>query len=128
MHLLPVVAALVLAYAAAGCGDGAAAEVARHVGTYDATGEGGDAALLEGTVGLDDGCFLVETASRERFLVAFPRDEVAWRDGGLRYAGTTYAAGDRIALGGGTGAERPVPSACRGAHESLPWWTVAQSG
>lgn len=128
MHLLRVVAALVLACAAAGCRDGAAEEVARHVGTYDATGEGGDAALLEGTVRLDGGCFLVETAVGGRFLVAFPRDEVAWRDGGLRRAGRTYAAGDRIALAGGSGAEWPVPRACRGARASLPWWTVAQSG
>ncbi len=70
----------------------------------------------------------MEAASGERFLVYFPEDEVEWNDGGLRYAGSTYEAGDNIALGGGSSASWPVPLDCRARFEALPQWTVAQSG
>ena len=94
-----------------------------------ATGEGGDGALLEGTVRLEDGCFLVEASTGERFLTYFPEDEVEWSDEGLRYGGSTYGSGDSIALGGGIASDsRPVPSDCRERSETLTQWTVAQSG
>ena len=122
-------ATLVLVCAAgAGCGAGTADEVSRHVGTYEATGEGGDGALLEGTVRLDDGCFLVEAARGERFLVYFPEDEVEWTVDGLRHGGSTYEAGDSIALGGGSSGSWALPFDCREPFEALPQWTVAQSG
>ncbi|WP_210651429.1 hypothetical protein [Nocardioides sp. SYSU D00065] len=113
----------------AGCSTGTSDALSHHVGTYEATGEGGDGALLEGTVRLADGCFLVESTTSERFLVYFPGNEVGWSDKGLRYAGTTYGAGDSIVLGGGASSGSwPVPSACRERFEALPQWIVAQSG
>ncbi|MFC7359047.1 hypothetical protein [Nocardioides astragali] len=130
MRHVPVTVTLaLLCVAGAGCSAGTSDEVSRHVGTYEATGEGGDGALLEGTVQLDDGCFFVEASTSERFLVYFPADEVEWSDEGLRYAVSTYGTGDSIALGGGgSSASRPVPSDCRERFEALPQWTVAQSG
>lgn len=127
-----VLAAAVLALACApgaACSAGASDVVSAHVGTYEATGEGGDGARLEGTVRLEDGCFFVEASSGERFLTYFPEDEVEWSDEGLRYGGSTYGSGDSIALGGGiSSAARPVPSDCREYSETLTQWTVAQSG
>lgn len=130
MRRVPASAILALACAAgAGCSAGTSDEVADHVGTYEATGEGGDGALLEGTVQLDDGCFVVEANAGERFLVYFPEDEVKWSDEGLGYAGATYGSGDSIAVGGGASSvSRPVPSDCREGFEALPQWIVAQSG
>jgi hypothetical protein len=130
MRCVPATAILTLACAAgAGCSAGTSDVVSGHVGTYEATGEGGDGARLEGTVALEDGCFLVEASTGERFLTYFPEDEVEWSDEGLRYGGSTYGSGDSIALGGGTSsATRPVPSDCRERFEDLAQWTVAQSG
>lgn len=129
MRSIPAKVALTAALAAgAGCSAGTSDEATRHVGTYKATGEGGDGAILEGTVLLDDGCFIVETSAAERFLVYFPEDEVEWSKEGLRYGGSTYSNGDSIALsGGGADASRPIPPDCRERFEGLRHWTVAQS-
>lgn len=130
MRYVPATVTLaLLCVAGAGCSAGTSEEVSGHVGTYEATGEGGDGALLEGTVRVNDGCFFVEASTGERFLVYFPDDEVEWSDEGLRYGASTFETGDSIALGGGvSSASRPVPSDCRERFEALPQWTVAQSG
>lgn len=114
----------------ASCSAGAADEAARHVGTYEATGEGGDGALLEGTVRLVDGCLLVEQDDLgERYLVYFPDEEVTWSHDGLGYAESAYGAGAAIALPGGVSPDsRPVPSDCRERFGGLRQWIVAQSG
>jgi hypothetical protein len=128
-HAPATVMLALLCAAGAGCSEEKSYEVSRHVGIYEATGEGGDAALLEGTVQLDDGCFFVEASTGERFLVYFPEDEVEWSDEGLRYAGSPYGTGDSIALGGGGSSDSlPVPSECRERFAALRQWTVAQSG
>lgn len=130
MRTVPATVTLVLVcVGGAGCSAWTSDEVSAHVGTYEATGEGGDGALLEGTVRLEDGCLFVEASTGGRFLAYFPEDEVEWRDEGLRYDGTTYGSGDSIVLGGGTSsATRPVPSDCRERFEALTQWIVAQSG
>ena len=121
MRRIPATVALALAYASgAGCSAGTSDDAPRHVGTYRATGEGGDGAMLEGTVRLDDGCFIVETSAAERFLVYFPENEVEWSKEGLQYADSTYSNSDSIALaGGGVVASRPVPPDCRERFEGL---------
>ena len=128
--VLATAALALLCASAAGCSASESGNASRHVGTYDSYGEGGDAALLEGTVRLVDGCLFVEQRDvGERYLVYFPDREVEWSDDGLRYAGSTYGAGDAIALGGGaSGVPQPVPSDCRQRFETLPQWTVARSG
>lgn len=107
------------------------AALAEHVGTYEATGDGGAAALLEGAVRLLDGCFTVEQRGvRDGFLPLFPDDEVAWSDGRLDYDGKTYGEGDAIALGGGeTGNVEgaTIPDDCTTASGLTPW-TVTQQG
>jgi hypothetical protein len=128
-HAPAAVTLALLCAAGAGCSAGTTEETSGHVGTYAATGEGGDGALLEGTARINDGCFFVEASTGERFLVYFPDDEVEWSDEGLRYDGSTFGAGDSIALGGAvSSASRPVPSDCRVRFEALSQWTVAQSG
>ena len=128
-RVLATVPLSLLCAASASCTADTSDEVSRHVGTYEATGEGGDGALLEGTVQLDDGCFLVEATDGERVVVYFPEDEVEWREDGLKYAGSTYRTGDSIALGGGgSSASWPVPVDCRDRFEGAPQWAVAQSG
>ena len=120
----------------AGCGSDEpdstkSAVAAEHVGTYQATGTGGDGALLEGTARLVDDCFTVEQEGvRTRFLPFFPDDEVDWRDGRLDYDGRTYGDGDPIALGGGASGiveGAAIPANCD-EFSGLPPWTVAQQG
>lgn len=79
-HVLATVTLALLCAAGAGCSAGTSEDVSGHVGTYKATGEGGNGALLEGTVRLNDGCFFVEASTGERFLVYFPGDQVDWSD------------------------------------------------
>lgn len=120
--------AVLACFAGAGCGGEPSSdpEAAEHVGTYRAVGEGGDAALLEGTVRLIDGCFVVEQDPGGRYLPFFPEDEVTWSDAGLRYGGNTYGEGDVIALGGGaSGTLAPMPERC-GAVANMTRWTVTQ--
>jgi hypothetical protein len=124
---LPVFGVLL---AVAGCNaeqPGNVAEVAKHVGTYRAVGEGGDGALLEGTVRIVEGCFLVQQDTGGRYLPFFPEGEVRWSNGGLNYNGEDYGDGDAIALGGGaSGKLEPLPANC-GAQTGLSRWTVAQA-
>lgn len=128
-HAATVTTLVLVCAVGAGCSARKSDEVLRHVGTYEAAGEGGDGALLAGTVQIVEGCFFIEVSTGKRFLVHFPRDEVEWRDEGLRYAGSTYGAGDNIALGGGVSSDsRSVPWDCRDGHGALPQWIVAQSG
>ena len=107
------------------------AALGEHVGTYEATGDGGDAALLEGTVRLLDSCFTVEQRGvRDGFLPLFPDDEVAWSGGRLDYDGKTYGEGDAIALGGGESGivdGATIPDDCNTASGLRPW-TVTQQG
>lgn len=128
-NVLATASVALLAVIGAGCSADAADEAVRHVGTYEAIGQGGDWALLEGTVRLVDGCLLVEQDDLgERYLVYFPDDEVAWSRDGLVYAESTYGAGDGIALAGGVAADyRPVPADCRERFAGLTQWIVAQS-
>lgn len=120
----------------AGCGSDKpdstdSAALGQHVGTYQATGTGGDSALLEGTVRLLDNCFTVEQEGVPgRFLPLFPDDEVGWSDGRLDYDGKTYGDGDTIALGGGESGiveGAAIPENCD-ATSGLTPWTVAQEG
>ena len=128
--LLSVVASTCISGATA-CGaedSSRADEAAKHVGTYRASGEGGDGALLEGTVRIVDGCFLVEDKGGPRYLPYFPDDEVRRNGEGLEYSGASYGDGAAIALGGGvSGSPEPMPANCSGLN-GLVRWTVGQGG
>jgi hypothetical protein len=128
--VLPVLLGSALAcLAGTGCtADGSenAAAVAEHVATYEPSGDGGDGALLEGTVLVVDGCLVVKQDVGGRYLPFFPAGEVEWSDGSLRYGGRSYWDGDAIALGGGaSGASKPMPASC-GELADLTRWMVAQ--
>jgi hypothetical protein len=116
----------------AGCGPDRpdaieAKALAEHVVTYKATVDGGDNALLEGTVQVVDGCFIVtQEGLQSAYLPLFPDDEVRWVDGRLEYNGEAYSDGDTIALPGGLSGrpdEAVVPESC--AATGLTPWTVA---
>ncbi|MBG6181567.1 hypothetical protein [Arthrobacter sp. CAN_A1] len=71
------------------------------VATYTPFGEGGDAALLTGTLVLEDGCLYIEASDSSRVLAYFPDTAVSWSDDVLSFFGTDYALGQEIAVGGG---------------------------
>lgn len=130
--MLVTVAAFTCITVIAGCGDDDSAntdQVADHVGVYKAFGaDGGDTALLKGTVRIIDGCFVVETEGA-RYVPYFPSDEVQWSGDGLQYGTEAFGDGAAIALGGGqwSGDPQPLPARC-GNLDNLSQWTVAQGG
>ncbi|WP_134767805.1 hypothetical protein [Nocardioides sp. 1609] len=127
------VAVTVTGLVVAGCGTDKpdsteSAALAEHVGTYQAFGEGGNGALLEGTVRVVDGCLTVVRGDGEAYLPFFPDDEVRWNGGRLDYLGETFGDGDAIALGGGVSGiveGATVPENCDVKPRLTPW-TVAQ--
>jgi hypothetical protein len=114
----------------AACGSGA--EAPEDAATYEPHGEGGNAALLEGTLTHEGDCFYVDTTEGERFLPIFPSDSVETSGSTLTYADTAFEPGEGIALGGG---ETPrtadiaeaanVPSGC---DQDVALWVVSQTG
>ncbi len=117
-----------------GCGSGRpnaseAAALAEHVGTYQASADGGDGALLEGTVRVVGGCLTVRQGDAgDAFLPLFPDDEVRWSRGRLDYDGQSYSDGDAIALTGGSSGwldEVVIPKSCD-ATALTPWTVAAQ--
>ncbi|MFD1848022.1 hypothetical protein [Arthrobacter flavus] len=69
--------------------------------TYTPTGVGGDAALLTGSLILEDGCVYIEASDSTRVLAYFPDTDASWSDGVLTFFGTDYQLGQTISLGGG---------------------------
>lgn len=63
--------------------------------------DGGDAALLEGTVSVTDVCLTVVDELGQRWLPVFQRPRTTWDGTTLTYGGTGYTDGSRIRLGGG---------------------------
>lgn len=123
-----VAASLVLLTACAWSDDTSSAAVP----TYEPRGDGGDAALLDGTLVLAGGCFYVMPADGKRVLAVFPVDEVETDGNTLTYSDVEYVDGDPISVGGGAlsggsevRAEAVMPESCD-SDGSL--WLVAQSG
>ncbi|GCD19425.1 hypothetical protein ACFO3K_00460 [Cellulomonas algicola] len=63
--------------------------------------DGGDAALLEGTVSVTDVCLTVVDELGQRWLPVFQRPRTTWDGTTLTYDGTSYTDGGHIRLGGG---------------------------
>lgn len=112
------------------CGGGAEAQ--DSVAAYEPHGEGGNTALLEGTLTREDDCFYVDTREGDRFLPVFPTDSVETSGSTLAYAGTDYEPGQRIALGGGESSRTAdvagaanIPSGCA---QDVALWVVSQTG
>lgn len=75
------------------------------------TSEGGDSALLEGTLALDSGCLtVVSVLDDSRVLPVFKRAAVTWDGTTLQVSGGSYVVGDTISLAGGYAPE-PVSTA-----------------
>lgn len=93
---------------------------ASYVRTSD-WGEG-DAALLEGTVALENGCFTVVDDAGQVIVPIFPTD-FRWNveSRSLSGFGHTFSEGDSVSLGGGFTGSPPsvaehVPSSCDGSE------------
>ncbi|GAA3799786.1 hypothetical protein GCM10022273_08250 [Cellulomonas soli] len=81
------------------------------VAFVDDTSEGGDSALLEGTLALDSGCLtVVSTLDGSRVLPVFRQAAVAWDGTTLQVDGGSYVVGDTISLSGGY-SPQPVSAA-----------------
>lgn len=90
------------------------------VARYPATGEGGDSALLEGTVHDMDGCLVITTRDSDTPTVPiFPDDDPA---------PDSLSEGDSVSLGGGFRergqVEEYLPEAC--ASGNLAYFQVSQ--
>jgi hypothetical protein len=64
--------------------------------------DGGDDALAEGTLRLEDGCLLIDNG-RLQLLIAVHRDGVSWNEERLelRISGESYRVGETVEFGGG---------------------------
>ncbi|WP_169747630.1 hypothetical protein [Demequina iriomotensis] len=118
LSALGALGALTACAAPAGDGlDAAGSPVARY--DWD-PGSGGDAALMEGTLALRDGCLYIVGEGDADGLTVVPvlsRELAAWDATAevLTYAGRDYAMGDTVFAGGGWGAPTPdmtIPDAC----------------
>ena len=93
-----------LAAGLSGCGRSASSPSAATdspVAYYESEGPGGDAALLEGVLVLEDGCLLVRQLDGTRTVPIFPDGEVTWEDSMLGWEGQRLEDGEQIALSGG---------------------------
>src|SRR5690625_1521793 len=93
---------------------------ASYVRTSD-WGEG-DAALLEGTVALENGCLTVVDDAGQIIVPVFPTD-FAWDadSGELSGFGHTFSVGESVSMGGGYHDAPPssaeyIPNGCEGAQ------------
>ncbi|MDN4490309.1 hypothetical protein QQX13_05640 [Demequina sp. SYSU T00068] len=82
--------------------------------------DGGDSALMEGTLELIDGCLCIVGAGETDGLITVPvfsRSLTSWDADSrvLTYAGRDYALGDPVSAGGGWGpptSAMTIPEAC----------------
>ena len=94
----------VLALALAGCSgtDGGTGVVEGGPVAYvAASGDGGDDALLEGTLHVSDTCVVIVAEFGQTLLPIFQRPRTAWDGTTLTYNGKPYTDGSSISLGGG---------------------------
>ncbi|WP_299932414.1 hypothetical protein [uncultured Nocardioides sp.] len=131
MRIMMLAAALMLSGCAGSPGSGPSSQVEAHFGTYEATGEGGDAAELSGKLVVRGGCFLVDTDTMT-YLPLFPTDHVTAPDKEtLVYDDQTFRVGETISLGGSATPqdsavlESAIVPECNGV--SSDFWTVAQN-
>ncbi len=91
---------VVTAILAAACGNPDTGPIGILPGKWD----GGDDALYEGILRLEDGCLLIDNG-RWPLLLALHRDGVSWNDERMEMsvAGKTDRVGETISIGGGGG-------------------------
>lgn len=81
-----------------------------------ASSDGGDAALLEGTLKVSDSCVVIVDEFGQTLLPIFQRPRTTWDGTTLTYNGKPYTDGSSISLGGGYNDEPLdadyVPEAC----------------
>jgi hypothetical protein len=119
-----VAIAVVVAVSTVACGGLRGLEGPASVATYSAAGEGGDGALLEGTLVLDGQCTYVVDGDGTRWLPIFV-DVVRGGDEALTYGATTLRYDSEVALAGGESTvteEDDVPGGCA---PDVPAWRVA---
>jgi hypothetical protein len=131
MRIPMVAVALTLSSCAGSLSSGSSSAVEVRFGTYEAAGEGGDAAELSGKLVVRDSCFLVDTDTKT-YLPLFPADHVTAPDEEtLVFDDQTFRVGETISLAGSATPQgsavlegATVPD-CNGV--SSGFWTVAQN-
>lgn len=115
-----------------GCGsEPSTAEAPEGVATRVTEDDGGDSAMLQGTVTLVEGCFYIEDANSadDLWVAVFPADivEESSTADGFELNGEDYTDGDEITVGGSAavGVTYPVPAEC---DEDIQQWQVHPEG
>jgi len=120
-----------LAGALSSCSPGVEPPSQLHAATYEAQGQGGDAALLAGRVSYTGSCLTISTDSGS-VLPIFPADEVSADAGRVVFRGQLLRPGDQVSLGGGEGVDLAsfreqsiveIPDTC---DVDVPFWVVSQ--
>jgi hypothetical protein len=90
-------------------------------------GDAGMDALLEGTLGIEHDCLVIEQADGTVVVPIFPLGTASWDSGTLGWGGNSYHPGDAITAGGGGPARNGVftdvyvPDGCR---STKVWWVA----
>ncbi|MDP4505828.1 hypothetical protein [Nonomuraea turcica] len=118
---------LVLSLALAACTATGETSTADPFASYDRVQSGvGDAALLTGTLVLDQGCLYADSDG-QRWLPVFPAAGTQWDATAqtLTVDGRTAALGKTVELGGGTAQAEIITSAPEGCDRSQIWLVVS---
>lgn len=116
LRFLILLVMIVVLFGLSSCGFISANDSPITVVTYQPSGPGGDAALLEGVLATRSGCLVVE---QDNGIVVpfFPKSKVRYTsDGGVRLFGTNYGLGDTASFGGGYHSDPfdvVIPEACK---------------
>ncbi|WP_218220643.1 hypothetical protein [Nesterenkonia sp. Act20] len=115
-----------------GCGsEPSTADAPEGLVTRETDDDGGDSAMLQGTVTQLEGCFYIEDAhpEGELWVAVFPSDIVAEPSAGDGFSlnGQDYNDGDQSTVGGSRAVEAdyPAPEEC---DEEAPQWQVHPEG
>lgn len=82
---------------------------------YRPAGEGGPAAVIQGTLSQIDGCLFLDTPEGDRWLPVFPASSTRMADDSLYINGAEYQLGTSVEFGGGEGplsVAHRVPKEC----------------
>ncbi|MGI5286130.1 hypothetical protein ACQEVF_22720 [Nonomuraea polychroma] len=104
------------------CGQGPSQATNAFAGYHRSDPNAGDAALLEGTLVLDDGCLYADSDG-QRWLPVFPAEETRWdaKAQTLTLGGSSAVVGERSGFGGGEADATIIAFAPDGCDRSKVW-------
>lgn len=97
-------------------GQGGEVSAGDAVAQYERAGEGGDDALLEGTLRHVNGCLIVESDGGRIVIPAFPYNEVTWNGVTFSWEDASFEVGEHVRFAGGYTSSAPsfvtIPHSC----------------